>query len=737
MTRSKTLSLWTETGDTFRACLSRPVMIIAVVLLILSLIYVNQLYSYPSLALSEHSTVDITGQTGDYIWDSEGNVKSFVVKNVYIENRPGMRDGLSVLCYVNSSNLPPVGSTVKVNGKVSFFNAASNPGEFDSAKYYRKKHIVYCISNPDISIVSLPKCDMKNRLFQLRQRFSKQIKEGCPLEYGTINTILWADKSCLPPERKDLYRSLGLAHFLVISGLHIQALGTSLYMLLRHINIRRSLSALSAIVLIILYAMLIGFQISIIRAVIMFSVRLFADIFKRPYDMLTSMGLSIIITLFIDPFYCADPAFIYSYISVFALALYMEIISPSKKRPPLALIIWLFLLPITLRLSFRVTALSIILNLLLGIFTTPLIAISFLCFIFSLHNITFMSRMFDFFFALLIRLTDTLCKLFDRIDFMTLSGAPPITRVCLYLVVLTVFILFCQKKASFFTECLFYLSLVLFISIDFSLKPALTMLDVGQGECLVLEYSYGKCLIFDCGSTSKKEPAEKIILPFLEYRGIKEISGIFLSHNDADHTNALPDLMSKCSEEGIKVKNLIISEPAAANSHEIADIIETAAKEKVPLATIAQGNSIKYPSSFSGHINIKCLWPDSLCKPTISDINSNYESLVLWITYDSFDILFMGDATSDTEKELAFSLQEAMSDTEDDNLELLIVGHHGSKNSSSTNFLSDLRPDYSLISVGLHNSYNHPHPEVLKRLKDIDSLVLRTDYNGAVTIVIN
>lgn len=728
MTRLKILSV----------LIKRPLLLIGVLHLAFSICYVNLWYSFPVNKIKKNSMVNICGIIEDFSLSPDGNIGSFIIKNAYKESRLGIKKGLDVLCYVNSislAKLPKVGSLISVSGKVSLFQEADNPGQFDFKKYYERKHIVYSLKDVKITKVFSEGNRFSDKATRLRLHFSEQIKRNCPLEYGTINTILWADKSNLPDERKDLYKDVGLAHFLVISGLHIQALGSSLYILLRKMSVPRSLAAFSGILLIILYGFFVGFQVSVLRAVIMFAVRLFADIIKAPYDMLSALSLAMILSLIIDPFYCVDTGFIYSFTCVLAVALYFEKIYRNIKKPPLAVIMWLFLLPLSLFFSYRFSLLGIALNILLGIFSLPLMIISFLCFLFSLHNIVFLAGLSDFSFALIIRLMDKICLLSSKINLLTLSGKPPLYRLIVYYSLIILFILFLQKKASPFLEYLTYLILVLFLVIKLSFVPQFTMLSVGQGDCMVFSYMPGSCVIFDAGSSSLKGISKKIILPYLNHEGIRKIANIYISHSDSDHINAIGDLIDLCKEAGIEISQITISDYSYKEMNEkLREILEKALNKKIHVTAISQGTSKSYGPVLGKKAKVSCLWPQrtDLSSPDCNP-DANYYSLLLHLSYGKHDVMLTGDLTAQGELQAIKASTSCPDNKTENELEILKVAHHGSKYSSTSELLNHLRPRYALVSVGLHNSYGHPHPEALKRLNDIHSHVYRTDFNGAIT----
>ena len=194
----------------------RPLVAGALAVLILDLIYVNYMFRAPSLNASadRHAdpgksaiTATFSGRVEDKKYDATGKVTSIVVGKI--------------LCYVNhtpDASIPPIDSYVTVRGKAEMIDGAMNPGEFDKKSYYGAKGIFYECSVESIETVRVPGIPVREAFLGLRHRLSDRILKFFVLEGGTVNTLLCGDKTTLDKERKNLYTSVGVGHFLVISG---------------------------------------------------------------------------------------------------------------------------------------------------------------------------------------------------------------------------------------------------------------------------------------------------------------------------------------------------------------------------------------------------------------------------------------------------------------------------------------------------------------------------------------
>ncbi len=196
--------------------------------------------------------------------------------------------GERVICYLKAGEEEPeLGSVVKVKGKLSAFEKASNPGQFDACSYYQILKISYRINHAEISAKTTSDRILSQKLYQLKKFFSGKLSEALPAkEASVMRTMLLGEKSGMDQELKALYQRNGIAHILAISGLHISMLGMGLYRLLRKCAVPMKTAAALAMGFMLLYGVMTGFSVSSIRAVVMFSLRMLSVLAERTYDML-------------------------------------------------------------------------------------------------------------------------------------------------------------------------------------------------------------------------------------------------------------------------------------------------------------------------------------------------------------------------------------------------------------------------------------------------------------------
>ena len=248
----------------------------------------------------------------------------------------------------------------------------------------------------------------------------------------------------------------------------------------------------------------------------------------------------------------------------------------------------------------------------------------------------------------------------------------------------------------------------------------ITMLSIGQGDCILLQEKDGHVFLVDGGSSDVKEAGKYRLIPYLKYHGIRFIDGIFISHAHEDHYSASLELLqSSC---GISVGTVFFSEMAEEN--EAYDVLREAAYRSGSRITyIRQGNRIR-----AGDLSLFCLYPSG--KLTVTD--ENEASMVLYATLRGYTMLLTGDSTETCDA----AVVQAMKQNGMREVDCLKVAHHGAKTSSSASLLTYISPKLALISCGRDNSYGHPHRETLDRLADCGSQVVRTDEAGEIAVQI-
>jgi len=212
------------------------------------------------------------------------------------------------------------------------------------------------------------------------------------------------------------------------------------------------------------------------------------------------------------------------------------------------------------------------------------------------------------------------------------------------------------------------------------------------------------------------------LLPYLLNHGLKTIDFVILSHMDIDHCGSAMYIMQK-----LKVKNVIITKQYE-KSENYEEFIKIVKKRNIKVSIVEAGQIINIEKG----IYFNVLWPTS--KNIINENVLNNNSLVCKLVYKNFSMLFTGDIEEISEKAI---IDEYKSNLEILKADILKVAHHGSKTSSTIEFLEAVQPKIALIGVGEDNKFGHPSNITLNRLKEIRCMGYRTDKNGEIIVKIN
>ena len=300
-----------------------------------------------------------------------------------------------------------------------------------------------------------------------------------------------------------------------------------------------------------------------------------------------------------------------------------------------------------------------------------------------------------------------------------------------------------------------------------------TFLDVGQGDCIFLQTEDGASYLTDGGSSSVSKVGKYRMIPFLKYQGASQIKAIFVSHADSDHYNGIAELLEQAELEGIRVENLVLTDIAdECRSEGYEELVELAGQNGITVQLLHEGQQLQ-----DGELLFQCLHPSKGYRA--EDLNET--SMVLLVTYREFSMLLTGDVQGVGEEHLTQELQDwkepgvtQMQDVirisgeeesmEEESIEderregqieekrpqnkmganhteteltILKVAHHGSKNSTSEEFLKAANPKLAIISCGEGNRYGHPHEETLERLDKVDVPWFCTKDYGAITVTVD
>lgn len=689
-----------------------------------------------------------------------------------------------------------VGNMLSLAGEVRFFQEATNPGNFDQKFYYQKQGIHACVWAESAEIIEPGVWHIREGLTVFRCRW-KELLVSCLGEYygNSMAAILLGDKSGLDQDLKELYQKSGIGHILAISGLHLSFVGIGMYKILRRLTGSYLVGGAFGILFLTLYILMIGLTVSAVRALVMFLFRVGADMAGRHYDAPTALSVSAAVVLLWRPLSLYDGGFWLSFGAVLAVLAVVPVVQKGIFVRTSCKVIWqgviqgltasvginLVILPILLYYFFEFPLYCFILNL----FVIPLMSVllfmgmagSFLSFaILPLSGICFgVCRKILW----LYKISCNLALALPGARFVV--GKPEIWQILVYYGILIVVLLLLREKERLMERVYavyrkadkrceiggrkndsskyadnelsrdlrrkaiglrrFALMLgiagIIILTHRWGERGKLTtaILDVGQGDGIFMKSPEGGTYLVDGGSSDVKKAGQYRIEPFLKSQGVGELDYVLISHGDSDHMNGVEELIER-QDIGVKIGTLVL--PVQEVWDEALERVAEKAKEYgIHVVVIEPGQSIKEKD-----MTLTCIQPGNSGTVTENresggwNTEEGYEpgnaaSMVLAVKFGEFDMLLTGDVEGEGERQLTKQLEEQCRDC---TWEILKVPHHGSKNSSSEEFLRQVRPAYALISAGRENRYGHPHQETIERLTDAGSKIYSTQENGAIII---
>ena len=573
---------------------------------------------------------------------------------------------------------------------------------FDYKKYLYNKHIFYLMNANNISIME------KNSglLFYFKNLVMDRIN-SISKSKGYIMTFILGDKSFIDNEVKESYQDNGISHLFAVSGMHISLFAGIMLFFLKRVSYNNYFNYGMVCLFLLFYLFLAGFPASLLRASVMFILFSINKVFNLKISNLNILFMVIIMILFIDPFYLFDIGFQFSYLISSTLIMMrwkIGVIKSKLKRSfYVSVVCFLVSFPICIYNFYGTNFMSVLFNL----FYIPFVSII----VFPLSLITFVFPFLDSVLYYSIFVMERISLFISSINFGYIIF-PKVNFGVYFIYYIVIFLSF--WKIEF--VLLFLVMLLIHKGyIYFNSNLYVYYLDVGQGDSALIRLpnNSGNILIDTGGKfsyemekwrekRSKYSIVKSSTIPFLKSFGIKKLDYFILSHGDYDHMGEAINLV-----ENFKVEKVIFNcGPYNDLENELIEVLD---KKK-----------IKY-YSYIKELNVDNNKLHFL--QTKEYDNENENSNVIYTKLNGYKFMFMGDAGVEKEKDILEKYNVSK-------IDVLKIGHHGSKTSSDKNFIDEMNPKYSVISVGKNNRYGHPNKEVLNNLDN--SKIYRTDQDGSI-----
>lgn len=667
--------------------------------------------------------------------------------SVYLKNARAEAGKAEVLLgnirvFLKEKEEPRMGVKLLLSGKLEKIQRPRNPGEFDGQQYYKCRHIYYQLKKAEIKESSAEYSVCREMLEQIREHLKEVLEETAGEEQGIFCAMLLGDKGNLEQEIKTRYQMAGIIHIMAISGLHLSILGMGLLGILKRIGLGNGMAGFLALAVIYPYGLMTGGGVSTLRAVSMMMLSIGGKVLGRTYDMPTALALAAILLLLDSPDYLFDSGFLLSFGAVLGIGVIWPFVQGhfEKIKPPVqgllaSLCVQAATLPVLLYFFYEVSVYGLLLNLLV-IPTAGVVLLSGAAG--GILGCVWMqgARAVLLPGRALLKIYGLLCSWACRLPFCTwISGRPEIWQIGIYyallLGTLALWGMADRRKENKEKagergkkgKALLYSGLAISLFVGTwqlgyrgKAKLSVTCLDVGQGDAVVITTEDGGAYLCDGGSSSKTSVGNYQILPYLKSRGIAVLDGIFVSHTDSDHISGIKELLEARAENltSLRIRRLYLPDWSKA-PEAWEELRALAGKARTPVICLGRGEKL----SGQGY-ELEVLHPQKGAR--IEDVNEG--CLVLMLRAGRFRAIFTGDIGKETEKALLPCLEKC---------QLLKVAHHGSANSTGTEFLERVQPLAAIISCSENNRYGHPAPETVERLNKAGARIYITKDCGAVT----
>lgn len=670
----------------------------------------HQLYLFSAAAL-DGTTCQAEMRTSDYSYKTDYG--SAVDAVMILDDR-----AYQVRVYLDGEEELLPGTVLNGTFRFRMTTADSAQGE----TYHSGKGIfLLAYQREEVTSMQMPPETLRERAACLRREIENILERSFPKDtLPFVKALLLGNTEDLDYPTDTALKISGIRHVVAVSGLHVSIL----FALLSTLTLRRRfLRFFAGIPVLVLFAAVAGFTPSVSRACLMSGLMLLGNLLDREYDGITSLSFAALVMMLLNPLVVTSVSFQLSVASVAGIFLFEPMIRswlkakftmPKERNWKSRLIRW-FVSSVSVSLSAMtlttplcawyfgmVSLVGVVTNLLtLWIISTIFIGIIVVCLLSVLWQGA--AAIAAWVISWPVRYVLGTAFLLSKLPLAAVytRSIYVVFWILLVYVLLVLFLLSRNRKPLMLLYCMTIGLCTALLASWLEPMTADTMiqvLDVGQGQCILLQ-SEGAVFLVDCGGDTDVKSADIAAAAMLS-QGITKLDGLILTHLDADHAGGAEKLLTRMDTD------LLILPPDSGDFAPNANAERLIVTEECNLQWRDTQITV-FPPDFPG--------------------NGNENSLCILFDTEKCDILITGDRSGFGERMLL-----RLHDIPD--VDVLVAGHHGAKNSTCEELLRAVAPEIVCISAGRDNSYGHPAPELLQRLQDYGCTVYRTDQNGTITI---
>lgn len=649
-----------------------------------------------------------------------------------VKARTGKYKNKKFIVYINKKNkkLLEYGDLIKIKGEYSAPEVARNYKGFDYSQYLKTLNIYGTIKVEESKIIN------KNQLSpilisinNIKEKMIDNANRNMPKRTANLLLgILIGERDNIQEDIIESFRTANLSHILAVSGAHTSYIILGITYLISKSKTPKRIGYIITIINLLIFIIITGASYSVVRACIMAIVVIGAKICYRKENFFTSICISLIIILIQNPFAINDIGLKLSFMGTAGIVIFNKSITnffiklKIKQKIAEALSVTfsaqLMIMPITI-LNFNTISLTFFIS---NILASPLLGIIIIFGFISIFISSILNPISKILFLILhifLELLILVSKVTEKIPGSSILVKTPniLFAIVYYILILFFNYFFVIKqnptrrfhkkiikiitikniKNAFKVIAVVFLIILLLTRIVRIINPTLKIyfIDVGQGDSTLIVTPKNKKILIDGG-----EGKTNVLFQYLLDRRINKIDYIIISHFDSDHCNGLIEIIEK-----MRVENIVMSKQSK-ESEEYKKILEIIKQKNIKVSSVKAEDKI----IIEKNLYTKILNPAE--KFEFQDLNNN--AIVAKLVYKNFSMLFTGDIEK-AEENLAKKYKNELKST------ILKVAHHGSKTSTSEEFLKYVEPQIALIGVGENNKFGHPNQITIEKLKDIRS----------------
>ena len=703
----------------------------------------------------------------------------YKIKVLNIENK---EEGKNTYLYLRvnkkSDILLEYGDIISFKGEFQEPSKKRNYCGFDYKNYLKTLKIYGTIKLENGEVLEKNK---GNILISFSNKISNSVKEKIydllnEREANLLIGLLLGDDDNIHNDIEEAFKISSLSHILAVSGMQVTYIITAMYFIFNNILGKRK-TKIVIIIILIFYTILTGFSPSIVRASIMGILIMGAGLFYRKNDIWNSIAISLLLMLIYNPFLITNVGLQLSYLGTIGIILlnktFLKIFNKIKfekyilNRKIINIVSKIIeILTVTISASIAVFPIMLynfnlfgtyflITNLLASIIIGPITIFGTVIVIISFIFLK-LGKMFSIFLEISLNIL-VLVSNFSKLPFSKIYiTTPKISMIIFYYVLIIVFnyiykiyhnrnlsltqmrfrnlialykykikeIYNNKKSRKKFISVLILIVFCFNICNFFIIKRELKIyfVDVGQGDSTFIVTPKNETILIDGGGSlgTDFDVGESTLLPYILDRGYKKIDLMFVSHFDQDHIGGLFKIL-----EELKVEKVCISkqEEDSENYQKFLNIVK---EKNIQVLVVKIGDKIV----LDNNLYFDILWPKD---KQIEENELNNNAIVMKLNYNNFSMMFTGDIEKKAEEEIIETYKN-LKILESD---ILKVAHHGSKTSTTDEFLNKVKPKIALIGVGKDNMFNHPSNTTIEKLENMGIKIYRTDLNGEISICVN